>query len=196
MTHPPIFMLRHGQTRWNAQRRFQGQLNSDLTDMGKSHAAAQGRLLGLVFEQFPDIDIYASPLGRVRETAAIALANHNRTAIFADALKEISVGDWEGLTALDIEAGWPDIFNASQTSTDLFLAAPKGEGYEALHKRCCGFLSSLNRPSIVFSHGFTIRLLRKIVRGLSYEDLTGLDNRQGCIYLIKDGQETLLAEAK
>ncbi len=196
MKLPPIYLLRHGQTEWNAQGRFQGQMNSDLTDAGKAHAAAQGRLLAQVFETFPDIDIFASPLGRVCETARIALADHSRTAVFNDDLKEISVGDWEGLTTLDIEMGWPDIFNASQTSLDLFLAAPKGESYDGLHERCSGFLSSLNGPSIVFSHGFTIRFLRKIARNLSYDALTHLDNRQGCIYVIEDGQETLLAEAK
>jgi 2,3-bisphosphoglycerate-dependent phosphoglycerate mutase len=196
MELPKIYLLRHGQTEWNALGRFQGQKNSDLTKTGQDHAAAQGRLLNQVFKHHPDIDIYASPLGRVRQTAGIALHDHDRDPVFNDDLKEISVGDWEGATSLDIEAGWPDLFNDSQTSMDLFLSAPKGENYDDMHTRCYRFLSALTGPSIIFSHGVTIRFLRKIACGLSYEDLTQLDNRQGCIYVIEDGQETLLAEAE
>lgn len=194
MKLPPIYLLRHGQTEWNAAGRFQGQKNSDLTEVGRNHAAVQGRLLGQVFKQFPDIAVYGSPLGRVRETAEIALADHMRDAVFNDDLKEISVGDWEGCTKLDIESGWSDIYNQSQTSMDLFLSAPNGETYDDMYERCHRFLSGLTGPSVIFSHGVTIRFLRKIACGLSYEELTWLDNRQGCIYVITGGQETLLAE--
>jgi len=196
MKLPLLYLLRHGQTEWNAAGRFQGQMNSDLTKVGQGHAAAQGRLLGPIFEQFPNIDIYGSPLGRVRETAQIALADHRREPILNDDLKEISVGDWEGCTKIDIEAGWPVIYNESQTSLDLFLSAPKGETYDDMYERCHRFLSHLTGPSVVFSHGVTIRFLRKIACGLSYEELGQLDNQQGSIYMIRDGQETLLTEAK
>ena len=68
MKLPQIFLLRHGQTQWNAEGRFQGQMNSDLTQLGQDHAATQGRLLSTVFKDFPDIDVYGSPLGRVQQT--------------------------------------------------------------------------------------------------------------------------------
>jgi probable phosphoglycerate mutase len=92
--------------------------------------------------------------------------------------------------------GWPDIFNASQTSLDLFLSAPNGETYDDMCERCHRFLTELTGPSVVFSHGVTIRFLRKIACALSYEELTRLDNQQGCIYLIENGQETLLTAAE
>jgi len=194
MKLPILYLLRHGQTEWNAAGRFQGHMNSDLTDIGQGHAVTQGRLLTSVFNDFPDIDVYGSPLGRVRQTAQIALAAHNRTPVLRDDLKEISVGDWEGVSRHDIEAGWPDLFNASQTSLELSISAPNGEGYDALYERCQRFLKGLKGPSVIFSHGITISFIRSIVRGLSYEELTQLNNLQGCIYVIKDGQETLLSE--
>ena len=43
--YPPIYILRHGQTEWNLQRRYQGQMNSDLTALGRAQAADQGVLL-------------------------------------------------------------------------------------------------------------------------------------------------------
>lgn len=196
MELPTLYLLRHGQTEWNVAGRFQGQMNSDLTDVGKGHAAAQGRLLGAVFKQFPDIDVYGSPLGRVRDTAKIALADHGRQPALRDDLMEITVGDWEGILKQEIEAGWPDLFNASQTSSELSLSSPNGENYDDMHERCHRFLSSLSGPSVIFSHGITITFLRKIACDLSYEAFTQLSNLQGCIYVIKDGQETLLTEPK
>ena len=194
MKTPLLYLLRHGQTVWNAAGRFQGHMNSDLTVIGQNHAATQGRLLSSVFNEFPNIDVYGSPLGRVRQTAQIALAAHNRTPVLRDDLKEISVGDWEGVARHDIEAGWPDLFNASQTSLELSISAPNGEGYDALYERCQRFLRCLKGPSVVFSHGITISFMRSIVRGLPFEELAQLNNLQGCIYFIKDGQETILSE--
>ncbi|MEH6360994.1 MAG: histidine phosphatase family protein [Amylibacter sp.] len=196
MKLPLLYLLRHGQTEWNAMGRFQGQLNSDLTDVGKGHATTQGRLLGPIFEHFPNIDIHASPLGRVRETAAIALAGHGRRPVFNDDLKEIAFGDWEGLTKDEIEAGWPTIFNDAQTSVDLFMFSPNGENYDDMYDRCHRFLSGLTKPAVVFCHGMTITFLRKIALGLSYDEFTQLSRHQGCIYVIEDGQETLLTEVK
>ncbi|MBE9477338.1 MAG: histidine phosphatase family protein, partial [Proteobacteria bacterium] len=169
MKFPPLYLLRHGQTEWNAAGRFQGQKNSDLTEVGRGHAAAQGRLLAPVLEQFPDIDIYASPLGRVCETFEIALGGHDRTPVFNDDLKEIAFGDWENLTRQEIKKGWPDIFNDAQTDMDLFLFSPDGENYDDMYTRCHRFLSSLTKPSVVFSHGITIAFMRTIARDLSYE---------------------------
>ncbi|WP_166417315.1 histidine phosphatase family protein [Cochlodiniinecator piscidefendens] len=192
MQLPELFMLRHGQTIWNAEGRFQGQMNSDLTEQGKRDAARQGSLLSPVFKKFPNAKIVASPLGRVQQTATIALTMHNRTPEFDKNLMEISAGQWEGVTRRDIEKGWPDLFNASQTTIDLFMAAPGGEGYETLYNRCKAFLSNLDQPSIVFTHGTTMAVLRGIARNLSYEQVTQLDHRQGCIYHISDEHETIL----
>lgn len=196
MKLPPLYLLRHGQTEWNAMGRFQGQMNSDLTGVGKGHAATQGRLLGPIFEQFPDIDIHASPLGRVCETFEIALADHGRSPVFNDDLKEIAFGDWESLTRNEIEAGWPHIFNEAQTDVDLFLFSPNGENYDDMHDRCQRFLNGLTKPAVVFTHGMTIAFLRTIARDLSYEDFTQLSRQQGCIYVIEDGQEMLLTESE
>jgi probable phosphoglycerate mutase len=194
MKLPQIFLLRHGQTRWNAEGRFQGQMNSDLTHLGQDHAATQGRLLSSVFQDFPDIDVYGSPLGRVQQTAQIALADHGRAPIIRDDLKEIAAGDWEGITKLDIEKGWPDIFNMCQTSIEMFMHAPNGEGSAMLHDRCRRFLNSLESPSVVFSHGTTIAVLRGIARGLTFEQMVQLDHQQGCIYVIENGRETVISE--
>jgi probable phosphoglycerate mutase len=194
MKLPKLYLLRHGQTEWNVVRRFQGQQNSDLTKTGRGHAAAQGRLLAPIFKQVPDIDVFGSPLGRVCETADIALSDHGREPVLHDDLKEISFGDWEGLTREEIKVGWPDLFKTDKTDMDLFLFSPNGEDYNDMHERCQRFLKDLTQPAVIFSHGMTITFMRKIACELSYQAFLELDRQQGCIYQIEDGQETLLSE--
>lgn len=191
MVFPLLYLLRHGQTEWNLQGRFQGQTNSPLTARGKEDAAAQGRLLAPIFKQLPTIDIYASPLGRVRQTAEIALRDHNRAPTLHDGLKEIHIGDWQGLSLREIEAGWPKIFNAHPTTFDLLAMSPSGEGAEALFARCSAFLQGLNGPSVLFTHGAAMAVFRCIARDLPPQDATQLDHRQGCIYRIQNGHEEI-----
>lgn len=192
MTYPILFLLRHGQTKWNAEGRFQGQKNSDLTEQGRKDAISQGKLLKEVFAKHPGIGIYVSPLSRARITAKIALADHNRTPTIAKDLIEINAGDWEGLTKSDIAADWPNLFEACKTKLELFMNAPNGEGFETLNHRCCRFLNDLTSSAVVFSHGATIAVLRGIACGLSYAEILQLDHKQGCIYRIENGQEKIL----
>jgi len=189
--YPLIYLLRHGQTEWNAQGRFQGQKNSDLTAKGHGDARAQGRILGPIFTAYPDIDIFASPLGRVRQTVDIALEPHHRSAIDDPDLMEISSGNWEGKTLRDIESGWPDLFKAYQAPFDLFMLAPGGEGAEALFARSTRFLQRLTGPAILFTHGTTMNVLRGLIRGLPYAEISQLDHRQGCVYRIENGVEEI-----
>lgn len=191
MAFPLLYLLRHGQTEWNVQGRFQGQLNSPLTTRGKEDAAAQGRLLGPILAEHPKINIFSSPLGRVRQTADIALLAHNRAPVFHDALMEINIGDWQGLSLQEIESGWPDIYNAHPTTFDLLAKSPTGEGVEALFSRCSAFLHGLTGPSVLFSHGAAMAVLRSIARGLPADDVAQLDHRQGCIYRIQNREEEI-----
>ena len=72
MPFHPIYVMRHGETAWNAEGRFQGALNSPLTELGQEHARRLAQTLdALDLDQF---DIRVSPQGRAFETAAIALA--------------------------------------------------------------------------------------------------------------------------
>jgi probable phosphoglycerate mutase len=194
MAFPRLYLLRHGQTEWNVEGRFQGQKNSPLTARGKEDAAAQGRLLAPVLAQHPKIDIFASPLGRVRQTADIALRDHNRPPHFHDSLMEIHIGNWQGLSLREIESGWPDIFNAHATTFDLLAMFPTGESAEALFARCTTFLHGLTGPSVLFSHGAVMAALRTIARDLPPREAAHLDHRQGCIYRIQNRQEKIFDE--
>ena len=70
MYHPEIYLVRHGETEWNRSRRYQGQLDSRLTENGIRQAAYVGNLISKIIPNLEDIPFYCSPLGRCRETAA------------------------------------------------------------------------------------------------------------------------------
>ena len=93
MTYPELYILRHGQTEWNAADRMQGWLNSPLTPKGEQDAARQGEILrGLDLVGF---SFWCSPSGRAVQTAGIACPMAD--AIHTDLrLREIGVGDWAG----------------------------------------------------------------------------------------------------
>ena len=104
------YMIRHGQTAWNAEGRLQGQKDIPLNDTGRAQAAGNGRALKAILrDTVSDFDFVASPLGRTRETMELlrGAMGLDPSAYRTDPrLVEVSFGDWEGhtlpeLTALD-----------------------------------------------------------------------------------------------
>jgi glucosyl-3-phosphoglycerate phosphatase len=98
-----VLVWRHGQTAWNAQRRFQGQLDIALDDLGRAQAARAAALLA----GFAPSAIVSSDLVRARETAQ-ALADVTGLPIATDPrLREIDVGVWQGLTFDEVSERFP-----------------------------------------------------------------------------------------
>lgn len=94
-----VLLARHGETPWNAEGRYQGQMDIALSENGE----LQARLLG---GRLADVEItraIASPLVRARRTAELALGEARMGSLrFDDGFKEIAHGDWEGLLAAEI----------------------------------------------------------------------------------------------
>lgn len=186
--YPKIWLLRHGQTGWNAQARVQGQLESSLTDVGVLQAQAQAALMVEPLLQQPAC--YASPLGRAQQTAQIALGD---APITTDTrLAELHAGDWQGLTHDQIRAGWPDLWQGNPRFLDLYAAAPGGEGMAALCARVESFLADLTTPSVIVAHGSLGQVMRGLVCGLERHIYAALPNDQGCVYVLENGREQVL----
>lgn len=95
-----IYVTRHGETEWNTLRRMQGHQDSPLTEMGEKQAT-------WLAERLKDVKIdyiYSSPAGRAMQTAEIVNQHKNLEIKKRDNLKEIYLGQWEGLTQPEIEA--------------------------------------------------------------------------------------------
>ncbi len=98
-----MLVWRHGQTAWNLQRRFQGQLDIPLDDRGRAQAAQAAALLA----GFSPSAIVSSDLVRARETAQ-ALADLTGLPVATDPrLREIDVGSWQGLTFEEVSQRFP-----------------------------------------------------------------------------------------
>ncbi len=98
-----MLVWRHGQTAWNLQRRFQGQLDIELDDLGRAQAARAAALLA----GFSPSAIVSSDLVRARETAQ-ALADVTGLPVATDPrLREIDVGVWQGLTFEEVAERFP-----------------------------------------------------------------------------------------
>ena len=97
-----VLVIRHGQSEWNALRRWQGQADPPLTDLGMAQAAHAARHVGAVDA------IVASDLERSRVTAEVIAEAIGVGPVEVDpGFKERGAGEWQGLTPTDIDQGWP-----------------------------------------------------------------------------------------
>jgi broad specificity phosphatase PhoE len=160
------YLVRHGETEWNAIRRMQGQLDSALTARGREHARVSGQLLARL-----GVDtVFASPLGRVRSTLAIVAEHVAVPPVFDDRLMEWSAGAWSGQLYADLPARWPDEFAA--WNVDRYnQRSPGGENFADLAARARSFVDAAKRlPGervAIVAHGFLNRALAEVLLGLS-----------------------------
>ena len=97
-----VLLVRHGQSEWNADGRWQGQADPALTDLGRAQAHHAARALGAVDA------IVSSDLVRALDTAAILSGELGVGPVVVDQdLRERHAGEWQGLTRAEIDQGWP-----------------------------------------------------------------------------------------
>lgn len=124
---PRLLLVRHGETEWNRQKRFQGQIDIPLNENGKRQGVQAAEFL-------KDVKIDAavsSSLSRPRETAEIILQHHpDVTLETTDGLKEIGHGSWEGLYDHEIEASYPGMLQRWQQQPE--TVQMPGDGGETL----------------------------------------------------------------
>jgi len=185
MSFPELFILRHGETEWNAENRMQGELNSPLTPKGQADAARQGVILGGL--DLAGFAFVSSPQGRAFQTAGIALASVAAYIRTDDRLREIGVGDWSG--RLRDELPMPEGRDPVMAQYEM---APNGEGFAGVKARVTAFLADLERPSVLVTHGVTSAILRASVVGEKAYAGQSVQGGQGCVYHLKDGEQFLL----
>jgi len=123
---PPTttLLLRHGQTVLSIDKRFSGRGDQELTELGRTQAAAAAvRLAGSGATA-----VVASPLRRAQETAALTAAALRVDVLTEPGLAETDFGDWEGYTFSEVRAKWPRELEAWLASTA--VAPPYGESFD------------------------------------------------------------------
>jgi len=155
-----ILLARHGQSDWNATRRWQGHADRPLTEKGREQARALAERLRHV-----ELDaVYSSDLRRAADTAA-AVSNE---VIELPALREVDVGSWSGLTRAEAEERFPD---GVARWREGFPGWEDGESYEELTRRVLAAVLEIARRHeggrvLVVSHGGPIRALHAAALGL------------------------------
>jgi len=101
-----LVLVRHGETDWNRERRFQGHADTPLNDAGREGARALADQLATE----PVLALYSSPLERALETARIIGKSLGVEVAVEERLREIDVGSWQGLTRDEVEERFPDAY--------------------------------------------------------------------------------------
>lgn len=185
MAYPELYILRHGETTWNAENRMQGALNSPLTERGKRDAARQGAILA--GRDLAGFTFLSSPQGRAFQTAGIALAGIADRIRTDDRLCEIGVGDWSG--RLRDELPLPKGQDPLMAQYEM---APNGEGFTRLKLRCRGFLDDLQGPAVLVTHGITSSMIRGLVVGERAHSAPLRNGGQGVVYHLRNGDQFVL----
>jgi glucosyl-3-phosphoglycerate phosphatase len=156
-----LILLRHGQTEWNASDRMQGQIDTDLSEVGRGQAKDAAREL----LSHDAIAIVSSDLRRAYDTA-VALADHTKLDVVRDPrLRETSLGEWEGLTHHDVDAHYPGARLTWRMNAD--FTPPGGESKLEVGARALPVVSELfaaradwpGRTIILVAHGGLIAAL-------------------------------------
>ncbi|MBX2864237.1 MAG: histidine phosphatase family protein [Leptolyngbyaceae cyanobacterium MAG.088] len=128
---PRLLLVRHGETEWNRESRFQGQIDIPLNDNGRAQAAQARDFLKVI----PLDGAVSSSMMRPKETAEIILEQQPDVSLsVTEGLWEISHGQWEGKFEHEIEAGFPGMLDAWQTKPET-VQMPDGENLQDVWSR-------------------------------------------------------------
>lgn len=154
-----VVFIRHGQTEWNVAGRYQGQSDVALSKQGIEQAKK-------LAENFPvaAIDaVYSSDLKRARVTAEKVAEKFGLLVQTDPAFRELSFGDWEGLTYEQIAGSWADAMENFFKRPDI-LQIPHGESFLAVHQRAMKRLRELlekheGQTIALVAHGAVLRTM-------------------------------------
>lgn len=176
-----LFVVRHGATEWSAARRFAGSRDIPLSEDGRRQCEAAARALA----ESQAAAVWASPLERARVSAEILAKPHRLEVRLDEAFREMSFGQWEGLTRPEVAAHFPREWEVWRTSPAR-LSAPGAEALTAVADRVAAGLDALRdehdgQTVILVSHAIVIRLLVLSALGLGPDRLWTVEAAPGGI---------------
>jgi len=183
---PRLLLVRHGETDWNRQGRFQGQIDIPLNANGQRQAEAAGRALASVH-----IDrAYTSSMARPRQTAEAILRSHPGVPLTSSrGLVEIGHGLWEGQLEAEIAAGWPELLSAWKQAPQT-VQMPEGENLQQVWdrslqawQRIAGTLAS-GETALVVAHDAVNKTILCALLGLTPADIWMVKQGNGGITVI------------
>ena len=162
-----FFVVRHGETDWNKLGRFQGHTDISLNDRGLS----QARETAVASEDWGYTAIYSSPLVRTVQVAEEIAKVTPMLVSQEPGLKELSLGDLEGVTGDEMRNDWPALFAAWRTEPEK-MSMPNGESLGELRDRTWQVILDIEQKHssddsiVVISHNFAIRSIVNELLGM------------------------------
>jgi broad specificity phosphatase PhoE len=168
----PFYLIRHGQTDWNAEGRFQGSVDIPLNDVGRQQAKRNGLAFKMELPNTEGWRFVSSPLARARETMEIVRANAGldpKAYGLEPLLREVSYGDWERQTIEEISR--IDAASIAKRAGNKWgFVPPNGESYQMLADRVRTVLTALKGPTVITAHGGVLRSIYYLIGGMDAED--------------------------
>lgn len=193
MASPKLYYIRHGQTDWNAEMRFQGQRDIPLNDFGRAQAKHNGEKLFEKIGKAEGIEFISSPLSRTRETMEIirgAMGLAIQDYAMDDRLIEISYGDFEGKTKPELKTANRELFLSRKQNAWTFRPN-NGESQADTLVRIADWYGSLkdDQTYVVTAHGAVGRVLRQHLLGLDHQEAAIFVFPQDEVFEITKGHE-------
>ena len=198
-----LLLVRHGESTWNVEGRYQGRMDPPLSVRGEQQADALAAYAAAHAASRPK-SIVASPLLRARQTADIVAGRLELPVQVDDRIIEVSHGAWEGLLKRDVERRWPEMMAAWRNAPET-VVFPGGESLSDVVQRWRSFLSDAQgfpSPLMLVTHDVIVRLAVLEARGkpasqfnsLTAENaaLTELDDTSGGLRLVRFNEQSYL----
>jgi broad specificity phosphatase PhoE len=183
-----LILVRHGETKWNLERRIVGHTEIELNETGRR----QAKQLALVLNDQIISAIYSSPLRRARQTADVIAHGRSLDVIVEDALKEFDAGDMNGLTIDDVNKNYENFFER-WIDGDPDLRMPRGESVGELKDRAWPVVERIvvnhsDESVVVVSHTVTILTVINSALGMALADFRKMRVSVGSISVLEFGE--------
>ncbi|MGB3535481.1 MAG: histidine phosphatase family protein [Microcoleaceae cyanobacterium] len=184
---PRLLLVRHGETDWNRNGQFQGQIDIPLNDNGRKQGSKAAEFLKDVQINFA----VTSPMSRPKETAELILKYHQNLELqLEDEFKEISHGLWEGRYEPEIEQSYPGLLNQWKTEPET-VQMPEGENLEQVWNRVDAawnkIIQTYNKQPVtvlVVAHDAVNKAILCQLLGLSPEHFWNFKQGNGAVTVI------------
>ena len=184
-----IYIVRHGQTAWNLQKRKQGRKDSPLTLKGIAQAEHIAKILNTEVQDISKFKIVVSPQWRCQQFASIVCEHIGipfSQCVFEENLREHCFGLWEGKTEEEIEEAFPG-FLARRYKPENYWSyvVPMGESYELLRLRVAKVLENYKDENVIFvCHEMVSKVMRGILLDLENHQILPTKHPQDTVYKI------------
>ena len=179
-----LVLLRHGQTSWNAERRIQGQLDSELDDTGHRQAAAVAPAIAAL----APAALWSSDSARARQTTAYLAKETGLEPAYDARLREYHLAAWQGLTHAELD-GTPGFEEFRRGDFDV---VPGGENAEEVASRMVAAVTDLlatigpGELAVAVSHGAAIRDAVPVLLGWPVTERAALHGLDNCAWVELD----------